>query len=30
VARAIHAVAERVERMVAELTPGEKGIVGMG
>lgn len=30
VARAIHAVAERVEQMVAELTPGEKGIVGMG
>lgn len=30
VARAIHAVAERVEQMVAQLAPGEKGIVGMG
>lgn len=30
VARTIEAVAERIERLVADLTPGEKGIVGMG
>ncbi len=30
VARTIETVAERIECLVAELTPGERGVVGMG